>query len=52
MLLFGGCRRFFGMCALTLGAGIVVVSVFPDGLIMFFVALLLIVCGVCCARKF
>ena len=38
--------RLIGLCALALGAAIVIVAVFPDGLLILLAAALLIFCGV------
>ncbi len=35
-----------GICALMLGAAILITAIFPVGFLMFLVALLLILCGV------
>jgi len=40
-----------GICAVALGAGILVTSVFPNGFLLFFVAVLLMACGFVCIRK-
>ena len=40
--------RIIGICALSLGAGILIAAIFPVGLLMFLVAFLLIACGVKC----
>jgi len=45
----GGC--WLGRCAVALGFGILVASVFPTGCLMFIVALLLIACGCACLRR-
>lgn len=45
-----GARRCAGLCALMLGLGIFIVAVFPVGALMFFVAFLLIFCGIGCLR--
>lgn len=44
--------RCVGLCALMLGLGIFIVAVFPVGALMFFVAFLLIFCGIGCLRRF
>lgn len=38
--------KLVGVCALMLGAGILVAAIFPVGFLMVFVALLLIFCGI------
>jgi len=38
--------KLIGLCALALGAAIVIVAIFPVGFIMFLVAFLLIFCGI------
>ena len=47
----GGCN-VLGICAVMLGAGILIVAIFPCGALMFLVAFLLIACGwsICCRR--
>lgn len=35
-----------GLCALALGAAILITAIFPVGFLMFLVALLLIFCGI------
>jgi len=47
----GGSCGFLGTCALALGAGILVALVFPIGALLFFVAVLLIICGCVCMRR-
>lgn len=47
----GGNCSFLGICALSLGAGILVALVFPIGALLFFVALLLIICGCVCMKR-
>lgn len=48
-----GCRwgRCLGLCALALGAGILIAAIFPVGALLFLVALLLIGCGCACLRR-
>ena len=46
----GGYCRLLGICAVALGAGILIAAVFPVGLLMFLVAFLLIGCGCACCR--
>lgn len=38
--------KLVGLCALALGAGILITAIFPVGFLTFLVALLLILCGV------
>ena len=38
--------KLIGICALALGAAILITAIFPVGFLMFLVALLLIFCGV------
>ncbi len=45
-----GCR-LLGICAVALGAGILIAAIFPIGLLMFLVAFLLIGCGCACCRR-
>ena len=40
-----------GLCALLLGAAILIAALFPKGLLLFFAALLLICCGVGLLRR-
>lgn len=47
-----GAWRCVGLCSLMLGLGIFIVAVFPVGALMFFVAFLLIFCGIGCLRRF
>ncbi len=49
----GGCgnERLLGICAVALGAGILIAAIFPVGVLMFLVALLLIGCGCACCRR-
>lgn len=46
------CQRggpwLLGICAMALGAGILIAAVFPAGLVLFLVAFLLIACGCAC----
>ena len=46
----GGCR-LLGICAVALGAGILIAAIFPVGVLMFLVAFLLIGCGCACCRR-
>ena len=39
-----------GLCAASLGAGILVASIFPTGLVLFVVALALMACGWLCCK--
>lgn len=43
--------RGVGLCALMLGIAIFIVAIFPVGAITFFVAFLLIFCGLGCIRR-
>ena len=43
--------RWMGLCALALGLGILLVSIFPTGCLLFLVAFLLIGCGCACMRR-
>ena len=43
--------RGVGLCALMLGIAIFIVAIFPVGGLMFFVAFLLIFCGLGCIRR-
>ena len=45
----GGCW-ILGICAVALGAGILIAAIFPVGALMFLVAFLLIACGIVCLR--
>ena len=47
----GGGRRLLGICAVALGAGILISIVFPVGALMLLVAFLLIGCGCACCRR-
>ena len=38
--------KLIGLCALALGASILIVAIFPFGFLMFLIAALLIFCGV------
>ena len=40
-----------GVCAVALGAGILIAAIFPVGALMFLVAVLLIACGCACCRR-
>lgn len=46
----GGCR-ILGICAVGLGAGILIAAIFPVGALLFLVAFLLIACGLACCRS-
>jgi len=41
-------HRGLGLCALALGAGILIAAIFPVGALLFLVAFLLIGCGIAC----
>lgn len=43
--------RGVGLCALMLGVAIFIVAIFPVSALMFFVAFLLIFCGLGCIRR-
>lgn len=47
------CNRWklIGLCALALGAAIVIVAIFPVCFLLFFIAFLLILCGVGLIRR-
>ena len=45
------CGALIGVCALALGAGILIAAIFPVGALMFLVAGLLIACGAACPRR-
>ncbi len=45
----GGC--LLGICAVALGAGILIAAIFPVGALLFLVAFLLIACGCACCRR-
>ena len=45
------CGALIGVCALALGAGILIAAIFPVGALMFLVAGLLIACGAACLRR-
>ena len=47
----GGGSRLLGICAVALGAGILIAAVFPVGVLMFLAAFLLIGCGCACCRR-
>lgn len=42
---------WLGMCAVGLGAGILIAAIFPTGALLFLVAFVLIGCGCVCLRK-
>jgi hypothetical protein len=46
----GGCW-ILGICAIALGAGILIAAIFPVGALLFLVAFLLIACGCACCRR-
>ena len=46
----GGCG-ILGVCAVALGAGILIAAIFPVGALLFLVAFLLIACGCACCRR-
>ena len=48
---WGGGFRLLGICAVALGAGILIAAIFPVGALMFLVAILLIGCGCACFRR-
>ena len=39
-----------GVCAVALGAGILIAAIFPVGALMFLVSFLLIACGIVCLK--
>ena len=43
--------RGLGLCALALGAGILIAVIFPTGFLLFLVAFLLIACGLGWMRR-
>lgn len=43
-----GTHRWLGVCAVGLGAGILIAAIFPVGALLFLVAFLLIGCGLGC----
>lgn len=43
--------RWLGVCAVGLGAGILIAIIFPTGSLLFLVAFLLIACGWGCMRR-
>lgn len=43
--------RWLGLCAVTLGLGILIAVIFPTGFLLFLVAFLLIGCGCGCMRR-
>ena len=45
-----GCR-ILGICAVALGAGILIAAISPVGALLFLVAFLLIACGCACCRR-
>lgn len=45
-----GCL-ILGICAVALGAGILIAAIFPVGVLLFLVAFLLIACGCACCRR-
>lgn len=40
-----------GVCALSLGLGILIAAIFPAGVLLFLVAFLLIASGLCCMKR-
>lgn len=46
----GNCVGVIGICALCLGAGILIAAIFPVGALLFLVAFLLITCGIICLK--
>ncbi len=40
-----------GICAVALGAGILIAAIFPVGILMILVSFLLIGCGCACCRR-
>ena len=46
-----GSGWLLGVCAVALGAGILIAAIFPVGCLMFLVAVLLIACGVACCKR-
>ena len=47
----GGGNCILGICAVALGAGILIAAIFPVGALLFLVAFLLIACGCACCRR-
>ena len=47
----GGGFQILGVCAVALGAGILIAAIFPVGALLFLVAFLLIACGYACCRR-
>lgn len=47
----GDGSRILGICAVALGAGILIAAIFPVGALLFLVAFLLIACGCACCRR-
>ena len=45
------CCRGLGLAAIALGIGVLVAALFPDGALLFLVAVLLIICGSLCMRR-
>ena len=45
-----GCL-ILGICAVALGAGILIAAIFPVGALLVLVAFLLIACGCACCRR-
>ena len=43
--------RCLGICAVGLGAGILIAAIFPVGALLFLVAFLLIACGLSCLGR-
>ncbi len=46
-----GCH-ILGICAVALGAGILIAAIFPAGALLFLVAFLLIACGLGCCKRY
>ncbi len=44
------CIGAIGICALSLGLGILIAAIFPAGALLFLVAFLLIACGIICIK--
>lgn len=51
MDVYRGWSRVLGLCALALGAGILIAAIFPVGALLFLVSFLLIGCGLACLRR-
>lgn len=46
-----GGSLLLGICAVALGAGILIAAIFPVGALMLLVAVLLIACGLACCKR-